>query len=244
MYKRADNTWSYSILGSPVCAHAIEVFWNISRYTRRLIEQSVRDQRPIVQPHGNSLIAKDAFKERITAAWFETFIPVCEFQPDSEEIHMLERLKKVDVYESCIHDLQQAYSPDELPGYSTFSNVWKKNYPHLKIPKHCRLGRCDVCCDLDEQIKNATGRNRRALLDKKTWHKHLCNKERSHMTACHARARAEPLEWTCLCTDWSNPHQMPHMAHQPKGWMTKKRLKYQLFGICRSTSRSPGNHSS
>ena len=29
----------------------------------------------------------------------------------------------------------------------------------------------------------------------------------------------------------SNPHLMPHHSRQPKGWMTKKRLKYCIFGL-------------
>jgi len=45
------------------------------------------------------------------------------------------------------------------------------------------------------------------------------------------RARDDPSEWTCLATDWSAPHFMPHLARTPKSWYTKKRLKYQVFGI-------------
>jgi hypothetical protein len=55
--------------------------------------------------------------------------------------------------------------------------------------------------------------------------------ERTEMDRLLQRARDEPEEWTCLATDWSAPHMMPHKARIPKGWLTKKRLKYHVFGI-------------
>ena len=49
-----------------------------------------------------------------------------------------------------------------------------------------------------------------------------CNAEHEAMTTFHNRSKTDPCEWTCLCTDWSNPHFMPHLARQPKGWISKK----------------------
>lgn len=66
---------------------------------------------------------------------------------------------------------------------------------------------------------------------KKRQHVANCKRERVEMEKLLQRARDDPDEWTCLATDWSNPHFMPHRARTPKSWLTKKRLKYQVFGI-------------
>ena len=51
------------------------------------------------------------------------------------------------------------------------------------------------------------------------------------MQALHQRSISDPDNWTSLLSDWSNPHLMPHMARLPKGWMSKTRLKYHVFGL-------------
>ena len=43
------------------------------------------------------------------------------------------------------------------------------------------------------------------------------------MASLHQRAIDDPSEWTSLCTDWSNPHYLPHVPWLPKGWATKQR---------------------
>jgi len=54
-------------------------------------------------------------------------------------------------------ELQVYHTPDEIPHLKTFYKVWRQNHKHLKIPKTCRLGRCDVCSDLSEKIRTSKG---------------------------------------------------------------------------------------
>ena len=51
------------------------------------------------------------------------------------------------------------------------------------------------------------------------------------MDALLKRAQDDPKEWTALATDWSSPYLIPHLGRTPKTWFTKKRLKYEVFGI-------------
>jgi hypothetical protein len=128
--------------------------------------------------------------------------------------------------------METTHDIEEIPSVKTFYKGWRKDFKHLKSPAQCRLGRCDVCCNFTEQIKIAKGKKREALMTKKKQHVHQCKLERVEMEALLKRAEDDPKEWTALATDWSAPHMIPHLARTPKTWLTKKRLKYQVFGIC------------
>lgn len=238
MYSRPSNTFTYKVMGNVVCGLAFQTFWNITNYTRRKIEASVRNRTAINVPHGNTFVHRASFKSDIVAAWFEDFVKVCEQQPDSNDVHTFERLRKIDLYEECIDSLSQLYAASDLPSMTTFLRVWRKDFPFLKIPRVTRLGKCDTCVTLKEKILSSTGKARDKLIDEKVWHKRKCHLERSRMAVLHGRSISHPDEWTCICTDWSNPHYMPHVGEQPKGWMTKQRLKYHLFGIANYGAKS------
>jgi hypothetical protein len=89
-----------------------------------------------------------------------------------------------------------------LPSIDIFKKVWKSDFPHLKIPKACRLGRCDVCADLDEKLKVAKGQQKETLKSKRKRHRHQTKLERAEMRRLQKRASDDPTEWTSLSTDW------------------------------------------
>lgn len=76
-----------------------------------------------------------------------------------------------------------------------------------------------------------SGKQKEHWLNEKKKHVKQCQIERNQMELLLQRARDNPTEWTCLATDWSAPHNIPHLARTPKSWYTKKRPKYQVFGI-------------
>jgi hypothetical protein len=47
-----------------------------------------------------------------------------------------------------LSELKQMHSFEELPHLKTFYKVWRRDFKHLKSPKTCRLGCCDVYCEL------------------------------------------------------------------------------------------------
>jgi hypothetical protein len=49
------------------------------------------------------------------------------------------------------------HSSEELPHLKTFYKVWRRDFKHLKSPKTCRLGLCDICCELFEKIRVSYG---------------------------------------------------------------------------------------
>ena len=231
MYLSALDTFIYKVNNVQCCGTAFERFWNISNYTRRHVMDCIRSGLPVSAPHGNEITEHLNFKTWLVKDWLTNFCLVCEQQPDSDDVHTVERYKKIDIYDVMISEMRYSYNDKDLPGSTLFYQVWLKSFKHLKIPKECRLGRCDECSNITESLRTTTGKIRASWNAKKKDHLCSCNEEREAMTSFHNRSKTNPREWTCLCTDWSNPHFMPHLARQPKGWMTKKRLKYHVFGI-------------
>jgi hypothetical protein len=231
MYDSETDKFIYKVNNILCCGIAFERFWNITNYTRRHVTYCIRNNLPVTVPHGNSIREHLQFKTGLVIVWLSNFCLLCEQQPDSNEVHTVERYKKVDIYDVMISEMHYSYSKADLPSLNLFYQVWKKNFQHLKIPKECRLGRCDDCANLAESIKTSSGKQRSSFISQKLAHNRACKQERIEMSKLHSRSKTDPSDWTCLCTDWSNPHFMPHLARQPKGWMTKKRLKYHVFGI-------------
>lgn len=89
-----------------------------------------------------------------------------------------------------------------LPSYDIFKKVWREDYPHLKIPRACRLGRCDECVDFEERLKHAKGQDRLPIKNEKARHDTTVKKEREEMRRLQQRAIHDPTEWTSLSTDW------------------------------------------
>ena len=84
------------------------------------------------------------------------------------------------------------------------------------------MGQCDLCADLQVKIGKARGQERQNLLSQRAKHKTDVRKERQRMDALLERGRTDPDNWTCLATDWSNPHLMPHMGNTPKDGCVRK----------------------
>jgi hypothetical protein len=104
----------------------------------------------------------------------------------------------------------------ELPSLDLFYQVWWTQFPHLKNPKNCRLGQYDVCADLQVKLTKAQGQIRQQLLTKQQKHKADVHLERKKMDELLDRGHTDPENWTCLATDWSNPHFMPQMGNSSK----------------------------
>jgi hypothetical protein len=219
------------VLGQEVCRVAFREFWHLTRYGIDLLCRCVKKKQAL-PIHGNALIYHDEAQTRQCQLFLERLAQVSEHQPDSEEIHLVERTTKIAMHEAMVAELGLVEDPEDIPSYPTFTRTWRKHFPHLKIPKECRLGRCDVCEELSEKIKKSRGQKRDRYLTQKAQHVHQCKQERLEVEAKLQRARTHPEDWTCIATDWCNPHYMPHRSRTPKTWFTKRRLKYHVFGIC------------
>lgn len=73
---------------------------------------------------------------RVTA-WLRSFTDkLGDRMPMSDEIHLPSCLTKADVYELAVDDLMQG-GDTHCPSISIFYEVWRSQFPHVKIPKVC-----------------------------------------------------------------------------------------------------------
>lgn len=214
-----------------VCARAFECWWGISPFYRLKIKRSIIKNASIRGVHKNSSIHRDFPAERLVYGFLSNFIKYCEHQPDSNEVHTMQSIRKIEIFYDFQKSLEPTHEKNQIPSSTTFYRVWRKNFSHLKIPNHNRLGKCDVCCDFDNKILAAKGKRQQTLRQAKSQHRKSCDNERRELSALHERARDDPKEWTSILTDWSNPFLLPHAHERPKGWLSMKRLKYHLFGL-------------
>ena len=101
--------------------------------------------------------------------------------PHTHEVFLPIQCEKLDFYELMKEELSKLYDPILLPAANTFYQVWLNNFPHLKIPETCKLGKCDVCCTFTAQIAAAKGNEKKALQAKKKKHVQQTIKVRSSL---------------------------------------------------------------
>lgn len=229
-YDRTDDCFEWKVNGQSCCKDAWSEFWMISKYYMNKLCTLTRQGLPFPM-HGNNFVDRDAYKERLCRHFLQMLANVNEQMPDSLEVHLISNTTKIMCYEEFIHVLGKSIPRRDIPSRSMFYHTWAKWFPHLKLPKKNRLGKCDVCCDFEERIRTSVGAVKTNLIAQKHAHSRQVRIELVEMQNMHARAKNQPSEWTCISSDWSNPHLMPHRPTPQKGWMTKKRLKYHVFGI-------------
>lgn len=81
-----------------VCAVAFEAWWGISRHYRLKIKNSILKNQSIKGIHKNSSLHRDKQAEALVYGFLENFCKYCEHQPDSEEIHTMQSIRKMDIY--------------------------------------------------------------------------------------------------------------------------------------------------
>ena len=84
--------------------------------------------------HGLLGIRHSSCAQILLFSWLRTFIQkVGDELPICDEIHLLSCLTKGDVYALAVDDLTQGGL--ECSKMSTFYEVWKSEFPNVKIPK-------------------------------------------------------------------------------------------------------------
>ena len=67
-----------------------------------------RSGLPVSAPHGNVITEHLSFKTQLVKDWLTNFCLVCEQQPDSEDVHTVERYKKIDIYDVMISEMRRS----------------------------------------------------------------------------------------------------------------------------------------
>jgi hypothetical protein len=142
--------------------------------------------------HRNNFMDHDDPKTRVCALYLELLAKASKYQPDSDEIHLIEQTNKIDVYYDMLEVWKATHQLSELPSLDLSYQVWRTQFPHLKNPKNCCLDQCDIYADLQVKFTKARGQIHQQLLTK--WQKHKADicLERKKMDELLDRGHTDP----------------------------------------------------
>ena len=136
-HSKSDKSILYSVAGHVVCEACFRMAYGI-RYNRFTAVKKKFLSGVILAEHGLRGIRRSSCAQIRLISWLRTFIhKVGDKLPMSDEIHLPSCLTKGDVYALAVDDLTQGGL--ECSGMSTFYEVWKSEFPNVKIPKVCLI---------------------------------------------------------------------------------------------------------
>lgn len=123
----------YTVGGQKVCETCFRMVYGF-RYNRFATMKSKFQDGVVLAEHGR-LGRCDITNSSIrVVSWLRTFSDkVGDRMPTSTAIHLPACLTKADVYSLASDDLSQGGL--RCCSISTFYDIWKKSFPHVKIPK-------------------------------------------------------------------------------------------------------------
>lgn len=102
-----------------------------------------------------------------------------------------------DVYNECKKDLD-----GECTTYGFFNRIWNDDYPDVTIPKKSRLGKCETCEDIHEDIMSSNDPiEREQIKRKRIEHIKFVRKERLEYHKWRQRCREHPDKYVCVILD-------------------------------------------
>lgn len=132
-HSRGDKSVLYTVAGQEICETSFRMVYGL-RYNRFSSVKARFASGVVVAEHGR--LGKSHIGDasiRVTC-WLRTFVQkVGDRMPTSTDIHLPSCLTKADVYALAVDDLSQGGLSCCKP--STFYNIWKSEFPHVKIPK-------------------------------------------------------------------------------------------------------------
>jgi len=163
-------------------------------------------------------------KAESVRVWFTELEKLSEYQPDTmgsgrlrtdgQPVRtgvLISYARSRDAYDAYVKSLEpdpdrplwqharklSAVGASGMPaGRSTFMNVWKREFKHVKLRKHSRFAKCDTCVHLREMIrapaKQARGMLSAAHAQRKVLHLEDIKKEREYYHNKRQHARENP----------------------------------------------------
>jgi len=102
------------------------------------------------------------------------------------------------------------------PTFSTFCEVRRHKFPHLRRPRAGTLAHCDVCFHLRRAVKRSpTDATRKIALAAKDRHTALFTRERVFMQENMRHCAAHPSDRVMLFIDYSAAIKLPHFERTP-----------------------------
>lgn len=163
---------------------------------------------------------------------------LADYDPTSEVRHMPMHfsLKALHAEYCGDADTKEYFSVQNLGvplTYSTLCRVWEIAFSDVKIPRRTRLGKCDTCFNLDEEIsKQVAGseaqKRCRLLLSE---HHQLVARERVLYHEARNASKSPASETLSVIFDGARPIGFPNLLPTPKMFSDLSRLQIPLYGI-------------
>jgi len=228
--KDNHGKWIFTVKMKQICSKAFKEIYALTKYKFKSISRHAREHTLPV--HGNVANNRSSEFTKQAIDWIQTFIVgIGEEQPDSGFIHLPSYLDKLKLYNEMSEELQQK-DEDYYLSPSQFYNIWNEEFNHVKIPAKTRLGRCNLCTQLQtRKSKIKTPEELKAWKEEKTAHLEAVARERRFLNQRKVTAAASPEEYHHIIIDGMTMMYLPNVQPIPKGSSQSPRMKYHVTGI-------------
>ena len=132
-HSRGDKSILYTISGHEVCELCFRLVYGIRHNRFQTIKSKFLDG-VVYAEHGRTLTTCMTDPTIRVVSWLRSFFSkIADHMPTKKEMHVPSCLTKADVFALAVDDLTQGGL--QCCKMSTFYDVWKTNFPNVKIPK-------------------------------------------------------------------------------------------------------------
>ena len=173
--------------------------------------------------HGNEIREYESKQIEICRKWLTKFCTeFADKSPVDPDVFYLPMLViRCDIYDEMCKEMY-LNEDQAIPSLSTFYYTWTKFFPNLKTPRKTKLGRCDFCTTMQNQMMRCNSITKQQLRVKQAKHLQQMNYERARYYIRRGSAEVVNKTVTSLILDYCDPIKVPHQSIFPKSWLTKK----------------------
>lgn len=160
--------------------------------------------------------------------------------PDRNEFH-LPFFKKCEVYEAFEIEFKELHRGAPIPSISYFTHTWKQYCFYIKVRKHSRFAKCDVCETLRSALKTAVLKRLSTVELKAQKSSHLKRiwSERLSYKKNRDRAILDPNKYLSLIVDGADQSAfgLPHFTVKTKAERGHA-IKVKLIGVLQHSTKN------
>ncbi|KAI8496713.1 ATP binding [Branchiostoma belcheri] len=224
-----DHHYQFSISGFLVCHKAWCTIYGIKKSRFYEVKQMYEAGQDIA-PDGRKGMEYKTKKYLVAKEWLAKYAKKFgDDMPNSKNKNLPQCATKKIIFEAYEDD----HWNEETLKESRFLQMWKREFPNLKIPKKNRFTKCTECDTLKKLLKSATTKEDiKEIQDRRTAHFSLQNSARQKYYKHIKKARNQPENYLSIIIDSmdQNKTSVPHFATQTKLQASLKPLRVHLTG--------------
>ncbi|XP_062608883.1 uncharacterized protein LOC134270664 [Saccostrea cucullata] len=229
--KKQHQLFFTTLGGKKVCAQCFRLLLHMSRtfffkyqrkFTQGRVSAGIRRARKIGKSRENAILWMDNY------IYFHT-----EQMPDSPIRLLQYKYRKRMVYDAYIEEMMNR---DEVSvSFSTFREIWKEEFPYLKIKQTNTFSMCSTCYTIEKEMEGTRNRQKREYLKKMMRvHNERQMRERRYYYSKREKAKNAPKKHMSLIIDAMDQSKtnIPHFTgRMQKGIDPTALLKTHIQGV-------------